>query len=280
MGWRLFLSFIFFFLLAAGSSQADPGKQFIAKVNGRIAVSADGVITELSLKNVTSAPLRDFLESRIKKWEFHPMTVNGQPVAAEAGFNFLLIASYKEDGKLSNIVFRDVVVEPTAMELKAQRAKSNNPENDNKRVAPRYPEYALREGAQATVEVVVKIAPDGSILKADPYSVALIGVGHKLKPVDVRFLTNQFTQSAVVAIKKWRFAKTKLATDACLSGCVSRINVEYVLGGGPWFTFLEVETPKPAWLVDENILPDITNPKSQLVRFKQQPSNQPIDLGG
>lgn len=275
----LFLSFCFS-MVAASAYCADTGKQFVAQVNGRINVSANGAVTGLSFKNVTSKELHAFLESQIKKWEFHPMTVNGQPVNADAGFNFRLFTSFGNDGKLSNISFQDVVVEPTALELEIQRVNNKNSENLDKRVAPSYPERALRAGAQSSVDVVVKIAPDGSIIQADPYRVALIGVGHKLNSVDIRLLSNQFTQSAVSAVKKWRFAKDTLAAQECLGGCVSLIEVEYTLDGGPWFTYLEVKTPEVSWLANEQITQDISNPKSQLVRFKQQPSSQPIEIGG
>jgi hypothetical protein len=277
---RSLLFSFFIFASVANPCVANVDKQYIAQVNGRIQVRANGTLAGVSLNNVTSNELRIFLEEQIKKWQFHPMTVDEKPVDADTAFNFQIIASFSPDKKLSKIAFQDITIEPTDFELKVQNADKNKSAYSEKRVVPRYPERALIVGAMAEVLVAVKISPDGSILQAAPYRVALLGVGHKLIEADSRLLSSQFTSSAVSAIKKWRISQANIESQDCVAGCVSLIKVSYTLDSGPWLSYFEINVPEVTWVKEWQVQSDISKPKSQLVRFKEQPSSQPIDAGG
>lgn len=274
---RTFL-FVIFMAFAASVSYAAPGDQLIAQVKGRIKINSDGAVSEVSFANVKSADLNRFLETQIKKWEFHPMLVNGQPVNADAGFNFRVLANFDGAGKLKNIAFQDVIVEPTQLELDAIKAESID-RNNARRFAPEYPYLPLTKGVEAEVKVAINVLPDGSISEAAVREMALLGVDRYVQTAQLTKFQNDFSNSATTAIKKWRFNQSSLSKSDCLRGCVAEILVTYEISNAPWKRYRMMTVPSIPWLIAEQVK-DVDGTKSQLVRFKEQPSNQPIEIGG
>lgn len=256
------------------NSQADTKDQFVAQVNGRISVSSEGAVAGVILNNVTSAELRAFLEKQIKAWEFHPMLVNGSPVQADAGFHFRLLASFSGDGKLRQIAFQDVIVEPTQLELEAAKGVRDS----TRRVAPQYPYVPLKEGVEAELQVAAKILPNGTVSEAAVSELAILGARKDISASMLAKAQNDFSKSAASAIKQWRFSPEMLAKYDCVDGCVSNIAVTFELSGAPWKSYRAMPVPGIPWLIAEH-LKDVESTKSRLVRFKQQPSEQQIDIG-
>jgi hypothetical protein len=255
-------------------SHANTGEQFIAKVSGRISVNADGAVAGVTLDNVTSPDVRGYLEKQIRSWEFHPMTVNGQPMPADAGFHFRLLASFGADGRLDQIAFQDVIVEPTDLEREAKAGVRDA----SRRVAPQYPYIPLKEGIEAELLVAAKISPSGTVSDVVVSEMAVLGALQNVSPSLLAKARNDFIKSATGAVKQWRYSPERLAEADCIDGCTANISVTFELSGAPWKAYRVLPVPGVLWLAAGQVK-DIEGTKSKLVLFKKQPSNQPIDAG-
>lgn len=266
-----------FCLLMANTSQSAPGDQLVAQVNGRIKVNVEGNVSEVSFRNVTSADLNRFLEMQVRKWEFHPMKVNGQPVSTDAGFKFRLLANFDGAGNLQQIAFQDVIIEPTELELAAIKANQTGVDQ-SRRPSPEYPYVPLRKNVGAELKLAVKVLPDGTIGNAAVSEMILLNA-EKYAPASLlRQYQRAFSESALSAVKKWKYSSALMTQSNCTNGCTGLIPVTYESIPAPWMRYTEVNVPEIPWLIVEQVK-DVEAKKSQLLVFKQQPSSLPIDAG-
>jgi hypothetical protein len=265
------------YLLMANASQSAPGDQLVAQVNGRIKVNVEGNVSEVSFLNVTSADINRFLEAQVRKWEFHPMKVNGQPVSTDAGFKFRLLANFDGAGKLQQIAFQDVIIEPTELELSAIKANQTGVDQ-SRRVSPQYPYVPLKKGVGAELELAVKVLPDGTIGDTAVSEMILLGADKYASASLLKQYQKDFSESALSAVKKWKYSSALMTQSNCINGCTGLISVNYELRTAPWMRYTEVKVPEIPWLIVEQVK-DVEAKKSQLLVFKQQPSSLPIDAG-
>lgn len=271
---HLFIAALFFSIPAFAETQE--AKTVVGKIYGDITISETGMVSAVTFKNVKDPKIAALLESQVKKWEFHPMLVNGSPQLAEAGFSMdIFVTQDVATKKTTQIVLDDVRVMPTALELSAQVTPDTT-----KRFYPQYPINAYSMSLGARLNVAVKINADGSVEKAAVKEFAYLNFGKGTVSKVPAIVQEEFSNRAVNAAKKWRFSESAMRRNECVGGCISLIQFEFIVEKRPWYVYLEVKTPDIDWYPSNQPNNDISAAKSQLVRFKEQPSNQPIDLGG
>ena len=221
------------YLLMANTSQSAPNDQLIAQVNGRIKVNVEGNVSGVSFQNVTSADLNRFLETQVRKWEFHPMKVDGQPVITDAGFKFRLLAKFDGAGKLQQIAFQDVIIEPTELELAAIKANQTGVDQ-SRRTSPEYPYVPLKKGVGAELKLAVKVLPDGAIGDAAVSEMILLNADKYAPASLLKQYQRDFSESALSAVKKWKYSSALMTQSNCTNGCTGLISVTYELMTAPW----------------------------------------------
>jgi hypothetical protein len=281
-GFKLFALMLFSFNVCATEQTA---KQYIGEIQGQISVDAEGRVTAVYLPNIKESKLKVFMSEQISTWKFTPMKVNGKPVESNNDFGFeLTIYTYK-DKKLNQISFDHVFVSPTKLELE-QHSKYKD---SSKRVEPMYPYEALRQGLEASLDIAVKIEPDGSISETGIYKMKLLNPNPGIGEKDQRFALNMFGKSAMKAVKQWKFSREALELNECSMGCISQISITYNLANAPVTynlnniqlkMYREIPVAALPWFETNKVKKIQDKPESQFVRLKSELSEQPIDIGG
>lgn len=276
--------FVLMLALLASSGHAlaaaDDLKQFIGYYQGEITVTAEGVVKQVTLKKKDSANLGALIISQIKKWEFHPVTINGNPVEATSPFDLQVIASFTAGNKISHIAFRDVTIGKSDVELALNKEKSTSSETKDKRASVTYPIDALKKGYGAELKVAIEIDASGSVKQADVYNVALTSSGHRSDKRARDYALNTFGRSALAAIRKWQWTPEQMAGFECSMGCISTISVQFTMdNAGNWSTYSDQKIEMPAWALQLNPAVQLDETKSRYVRLKTDPTNKDIAVG-
>ena len=270
------------FLASSGHAlaSAEDLKQFIGYYQGEITVTAEGVVKQVTLKKKDSAKLDGLIISQIKKWEFYPVTINGNAVEATSPFDLQVIASFIDGNKMSHISFRDVTIGKSDVELALIKAQSASPEAKGNRGSIRYPVEAARSGYGAELLVAVEIDASGSVKQADVYNIALTNSGHRSDKRARDFALNNFGRSALAAIRKWRWTPEEMAEYECSTGCISKVSVQFTMDNtGNWSTYSDQKIESPAWAQQSNPNVQLDETKSRYVKLKTDPTQKDIAVG-
>lgn len=270
------------FLASSGHAlaAAENFKQFIGYYQGEITVTAAGVVKQVTLKKKDSANLDALIISQIKKWDFYPVTINGNAVEATSPFDLQVIASFTTENKMSHITFRDVTIGKSDIETALIKEQSASPEVKGKRANILYPVDALRSGYGAEMKVAVEIDANGSVKQADVYNIALTNSGHRTDKRARDFALNTFGRNALAAIRKWRWTPAEMAESECSTGCISKISVQFTMDQkGNWSTYSDQKIELPAWALQLNPNIQLDETKSRFVKLKTDPTNKDIAVG-
>ena len=248
----------------------------IGSISGTITVRADGQVGEVLLNNTRSAALNDFLTKKVKTWQFNPIHVNGEPVDVTTGIQFYVITTFDANQKIKSIAIQNIYIEPTAKEKQAHPRLLSRPES--KRIS--YPAEALRSGSKAMLTIAMKISPEGRAVDSAITELALVGVDRRASSTSIKqFAEKNFAQSALEDARNWHWSREELEYYQCSQGCIFQMYIFYgALLSARWETYAPVSIVEPSWLSAESNA--IISNNSQLVRFKEQPSNLPIEIGG
>jgi hypothetical protein len=267
------------FLISIGRAYATEQdiKQFIGYYQGDITVTADGKVKQASLKNTDSARLNTLIISQIYQWEFHPVAVNGKSVEAKAPFDLQVIATFGADKKIDHIEFRDVSIGKSDVELAYSKSQMVAPKQQFKRPSPTYPMQSLRDGYGAELKVAIEIGADGTVKQADVYNIALVGSGHRVDSRARSYALNNFGKSALMAIRKWQWSPEHLAVNACATGCISTITVQFTLENkSNWSTYADQKIELPVWARKSGPSALLDESNSWYVKLKTDPTNKKI----
>lgn len=264
------------FLSSPALADTQKLKTVVGKIYGDITISEVGMVSAVTFNNIKDAKIAALLESQVKKWEFHPMLVNGRPQLAEAGFSMdIFITQDLVTNKTTEIVLDDVTVMPTVLELSAQEKSDTS-----KRFYPQYPSNAYSMNLGARLNVAVEINADGSVERAAVKEFAYLNFGKGSASKVPAYVQKEFSERSINAAKKWRISESAMRRNDCVGGCISLMRFEFIVEERPWYVYHEVKTPNIDWYPTNHPKNDISTTKSQLVRFKVEPSNQPIEIGG
>ena len=246
----------------------------ITQIRGDLTISADGEVKAVVLDNVRDPKFRQFLIDKIASWEFYPVAVNGKGIEATVPFDFNLIATSDSKKQLKHIEFDRIEFGQSAIE-KEINGKSELKPLPKPRLS--YPRRELIVGAEATIDVVVNIAADGTVSDAAIYSMSIINAAMP----EARIYARNFSDEALSTVKKFRWAPHELAKYDCTGGCTATIVTEFKMADSPaWRSYQEMPVNPVPWLVASEVKNMDASEQSQLVRLKQDPTGQPLEIGG
>jgi hypothetical protein len=255
-------------------------KQFIGYYQGEITVTTEGVVKQVTLKDKDSANLDALIISQIKKWEFYPVTINGNAVEATSPFDLQVIASFTTGNKISHITFRDVAIGKSEVELAINETKPVFSAAKGKRAAIHYPIDGAGKGYGAEMLVAIEIDASGRVKQADVYNVALTSSGHRTDKRARDYALNTFGQSALAAIRKWHWTPEEMAGFNCSTGCISTMSVQFRMDKAQnWSTYSDQKIELPAWAQQSNPNVQLDETKSRYVKLKTDPTNKDIAVG-
>lgn len=261
-------------------AEAEDLKQFIGYYQGEITVTAEGMVKQVTLKTKDSANLNALIISQIKKWEFYPVTINGNAVEAMAPFDLQVIASFTAGNQMSHITFRDVTIGKSDVELALNKTKPASSEAVGKRTNIAYPLDAAKKGYGAELKVVLEIDATGSVKQAGVYNVALTSSGHRKDMRAREYALNTFGRSALAAIRKWQWTPEQMAGLGCSMGCISSVSVQFTMDNSVnWSTYSDLKIEQPAWALQSNPNVQLDESKSRYVKLKTDPTNKTIAVG-
>lgn len=269
---------LFLFLLALPAMATNEKlKTYIGKVEGKITVLANGEVASVELKNIKDDALNAFLTGAVKKWQFDPMRINGQPVDVTTSFRFSVITTYDSKLVIKSMKYAHIVFEKTELE----KQKYAELKDVQKRKEIVYPREALRFGLEGLLTAVVKISAEGTVADAAVINMALLGVedngGTKIKA----FAEKTFARNALHAVRQWSWSKDELQYNQCQNGCIRSIQIDYSLHGAPgWQPYSSIKMQTPVWVSVANEANEIFDTNSQLVRLKRIASNPSNGIDG
>ncbi|WP_130617436.1 TonB family protein [Dyella amyloliquefaciens] len=167
----------------AEGPSANDWKRSTLFVTGVADIDAQGNVQQIELlpnedkdSKALSEELAPLAKSTMSHWGFEPATEDGKPVA---GRTFLHgVFEFQEEGS----------------SYKARLAFIGNGPEIYKPVAPKYPKNMMSDYVQATLNMIVRVQPDGSITDIHLESAQSTG----------KRRVAGFVQAAMVAMKSWR----------------------------------------------------------------------------
>ena len=263
-------------LLSAISGTASAGKDFqmIAEIKGDITIGADGVVKSVVLENIEDPKFKQYLTGKIASWEFYPVAVNAKGVEAKVPISFNLIATSTSGKALKQIEFGRIEFGQSEIEREAAEKSGLKP---TRQPYMNYPRTALISGAEAIVDVVVNVAEDGTVRDAAIYELSIINAAMP----EARDFARDFSDEALSTVRKYHWTPHELAERDCSDGCIAIIAVEFKMKGNPtWRNYRQMSVKPVSWVVASELKDMNESEQSQLVRLKQDPTGQPLEIGG
>lgn len=213
----------------------------IARVDGRIAIDAQGVPIDYRIETELTDKVRTLLDKAVRGWRFEPVLVDGKPVTAEARMRVTLVAREQGDGLrvgIDNVIFPTDADSANLSEVKAAKLRV---------MPPKYPGYAASLGVEGRVLLHLKLSLDGRVEDVVAVQSSLAKVAGKDELLGK--LIAEFEEASLKAARNWRFEvhDTRSSGEA-EEGITFAIPVDYLMRDkrgqkqGVWAT--EVRGPK------------------------------------
>lgn len=213
-------------------------------VIGRIAIDADGRVTERSLETKLPAAIDQVVKQHIDGWRFEPIEVDGRPVVATTRMQLSLrLVESDEQFKLfvENAHFG-------ALEARAERQRG--------RGAIRYPTGALERRVGGRVILAVRLQADGSVAELHPVQTSL-SVRTSSDREAERF-RGMLEQASVRAVANWQFDMNE-RVDGELQEATVMVPIEFRIvdspsrsASGSWHSLIPGPVRPVPWQVSES----------------------------
>lgn len=248
----------------AGSSIDEVRKsaEMSMLVTGTLEIEPDGRTGTHTLEQAAALPesVVALVASAVEQWRFEPIVVEGAAVPARTRMSLRVVASPRSDGtyalRIAGADFGD----------DSKLAPEEKIASDKLR-PPRYPERAYSAGVQGTVYLIVRFGRSGAVDDAAVEQVNLTVVGNARQMEQGR---EQLADSALKAVKSWKFRPPTKGPDAARDKWTARVPVSFALcdsrsacdkdkeGAGKWRAYIPGPRHRPAWVDarDANGSPD------------------------
>lgn len=235
-----------FAAFAAGKGPGAVRKQAEASllVTGTIAIEADGSVTAVDLDSPEKLPqgIAAFVGSSAANWRFEPILDDGgKPAAVRTKMSVRLVGKSAGKGQMTVSIrgaeFGDYQARPEAERI-----------TGSKMTPPGYPESAAQVGAQGTVYLLVRVAPDGSVSEVATEQVNLRIIASEPQ---MNLFRNQFARTATAAARRWTFKPPTQGKDAQQTQWVVRVPVDFTFRDkreyGQWEAYVPGPRERIAW---------------------------------
>ena len=238
-----------FLLAGAGVVQASdvPASEAEASlaVRGTIQVDEQGAVTGHEIRDASShtPAIIDLVAQLVPGLRFEPVLRDGQPVAAQADMNLVLVARKRADGGMAVALRSAWFGAPgNASSLRARERHS-----------PKFPELLMRERVSGTVFAVMRVTPDGRVTDVVAEQVNLRKSGSEREMTRWR---RDLARATTFALRRWAFEP--FVPEAGADATSVRVPVDFILPGtagaeahalaGRWDVYLPGPREVAPWL--------------------------------
>lgn len=229
---------------AAGNGPAAVRKQVEASllVTGTIAIAEDGSVAAVDLDQPGKLPkgIAAFVGRSAVDWRFQPILVEGKPVAVRTKMSARLVGKPMGNGQFSVSIrgadFGNYDALPQAERITGRKL-----------APPGYPMDAQGAGAEGTVYVLVKVAPDGSV---DEVATEQVNLRIIASEAQMNLFRKQFAGAAMAAARRWTFNPPTQGKAAAQTQWSVRVPVDFTFADreyGQWEVYVPGPRQPVAW---------------------------------
>jgi len=235
--------------LAATAAHASTARDVESStvVKGSIVVAKDGTVQTAVVDDAKKygQPIADMVRRAALQWRFQPVLRDGAPVLAKASMHVRVILKRISAGnynaRIKGATFGDSDPNDTGTLRNAERIQ---------RIAPRYPEAAIRARVQGTVYMALHVDRSGRVTEAVAEQVNLGNTGPDRVLQRYR---DVLAKAALTAARQWTYAIPATGKLARQDSWTARVPVNFYLNefGAPkldrtWQTYVPGPyTPAP-----------------------------------
>ncbi len=224
------------------------------RVDGEIAIDAQGNVLDYRIETKLEPAVRAQLDKAIPKWSFFPVQIQGKPTAVKSKMRITMLAREVAAGyavSVDNVLFSDDRASTSAPSADGTAAQESFISSKSL-VPPGYPLGLLRSRVEGAVLVYILVTPDGKVGDVVAAQSSLFNVRGRTKILDeaLRILES----NTLAAVKKWRFnvpAGHNVSNPNYMSVAVP---VSYIMAGstsdpvGQWRLEVRSELKSATWL--------------------------------
>lgn len=219
--------------LAATAAHASTARDVESStvVKGSIVVAKDGTVQAAVVDDAKKygQPIADMVRRAALQWRFQPVLRDGAPVLAKASMHVRVILKRISAGnynaRIKGATFGDSDPNDTGTLRNAERIQ---------RIAPRYPEAAIRARVQGTVYMALHVDRSGRVTEAVAEQVNLGNTGPDRVLQRYR---DVLAKAALTAARQWTYAIPTTGKLARQDSWTARVPVNFYLN--------EFGAPKP-----------------------------------
>lgn len=278
---RLFLSLLLLLTLTRAAAEVPANLDAYMFINGRIAVTDTGRVSQHSLDTEVDAPVRELVDRVVSQWLFEPVKIDGQPVHFTTNMRATLHGRTQADGMMK-VRIEDVVF------TGSKRDGSGNPEHDmairyRKTVPPQYPYGALRTRTQGQTMIALRINREGKVIDKAVMYTDLVGVSESEKTLATA--RGLFEKSALRVVGHWKFALAANAIPEGKDDITVQVPIAYTMSTdgwvkpGQWSILTRGPRQRISWLDDGELaaqFPEGGDGASWPVKLMTQPDGSPL----
>lgn len=219
--------------IATTAVQASTAKDLESStvVKGTIVLARDGTVQTAVVDDADKygRPIADMVRKMALQWRFQPVLRDGQPVLAKASMHVRVVLKRMPDGNYS-------------ARVKGATFGDNDPNDTGtlhnaegiQRIAPKYPEAAIRARVQGTVYMALHVDRSGRVTEAVAEQVNLGNTGRDRV---VQRYRDVLAKAALTAARQWTYAIPTTGKLAKQDSWTARVPVNFYLN--------EFGAPKP-----------------------------------
>jgi TonB family protein len=194
--------------LAAPAATPAPQSEKVLtmRVDGVLTVAPDGTVRDYRIATPMPTGLQEVLDKAVRGWTFHPVRLNGEPVAARNNMRVTLAARESGDGyavAVDNVTFRPLAP-PAPGETTGPADGDGTVTVTARNLRPgSYPRGLMRAGVEGAVLLYLKLEPDGRVEDVVAVQSSLYDVRGRERTLDQA--RKQFERNAIDAARRWSF---------------------------------------------------------------------------
>ncbi len=223
--------------IATTAVQASTAKDLESStvVKGTIVLARDGTVQTAVVDDADKygRPIADMVRKMALQWRFQPVLRDGQPVLAKASMHVRVVLKRMPDGNYS-------------ARVKGATFGDNDPNDTGtlhnaegiQRIAPKYPEAAIRARVQGTVYMALHVDRSGRVTEAVAEQANLGNTGRDRV---VQRYRDVLAKAALTAARQWTYAIPTTGKLAKQDSWTARVPANFYLKE------IAMPTPAPTW---------------------------------
>lgn len=236
------------------------------RVDGQITIGQAGSVLDYRITTPVQPELQQLLDTAVRKWTFHPVTVDGKPAIAKNYMRVTLAA--REAGRgyvvsVDNVTFRGISPESSTRQDKPSTEQGESVVITAKSMRPGdYPSGMMRAGVEGAVLLYVRVSPSGDVEDVIAVQSSLYDVRGRPDVLDKA--RKLLEDNAISAARRWKFDVAVIKPEPTAADLTVSVPYWYVMSdnarrenAGQWRVELRSEKAIVPWLLDTRTAQDI-----------------------